>query len=338
MRKRTIEVFIHVAGCIIFLALPILFRPGSLENFDIFDDPRSRSDIISYLLLILFFYANSYVLIPKLQFEKKYLRFAAAVFFCFLIVAYLPDAFVSFDHPRRPPPPKPPGGGFIFFRISNVLFLFLIVFFFSLVLKISDRWKRTEKEKLQAELSYLKAQINPHFLFNTLNGIYALAIQGSEHTASAVVKLAGMMRYVMYEAHHEYVSLEKEITYIKSYIELQKIRFGDSIDVTFSVQGDIRSKTMAPLILISFVENAFKHGVNAEQDSRIVIRLDIVEDTLYLEVSNKKVLPMQLDDEKSGLGIENASGRLTALYGGKHSLSIQDNERDFIVSLKLMLA
>jgi len=95
MRKRTIEIFIHVVGCIIFLTLPILFRPGSLEDFDIFDDPRSTSDIISYLLLILFFYANSYVLIPKLQFEKKYLLFAAAVFLCFLIVAYLPDAFVK---------------------------------------------------------------------------------------------------------------------------------------------------------------------------------------------------------------------------------------------------
>jgi len=324
-------------GCITFLALPILFRPGSMENFDVFDDPRSRSDFISYLLLILFFYLNFFVLVPKFYFKNEYFYFVLAVILCFFVIAYLPDIIVPFDRAHRPPPPKPRGGGLLMFKVGNVFFLFLIVFFLSLMLKISSRWKQTEKEKLNAELSYLKAQINPHFLFNTLNSIYSLAIEKSDNTPSAIVKLSGMMRYVINEAHHDFVSLKKEITYIRSYIELQQIRFGNTIQLSFTVSGETRGKTIAPLILISFVENAFKHGVNAEENSHIKIEMEINEDKLHMRVFNNKVYKQQTDELKSGLGIENAKNRLQLLYPSSHSLSIVETAHDFTVSLEIKL-
>ncbi|MBA4056820.1 MAG: sensor histidine kinase, partial [Marivirga sp.] len=300
------------------------------------DDLRSRIDFVSYLLLILFFYLNFFVLVPRLYFKNEYLYFGLAVTICFLVIAFLPDVLVPFKPMAHRPPPKP-RGGFFMLKPGNVFLPFLLVFFFSLMLKISSRWKQTEKQKLSAELAYLKAQINPHFLFNTLNSIYSLAIIKSDHTAPAIVKLSGMMRYVINEAHQDYVSLEKEVSYIRSYIDLQKIRFGEAIHISFTVNGDTAGRTIAPLILISFVENAFKHGVNAEENSDIKIRIDISGDDLNLEVSNNKVFVQHTDENKSGLGIENTKSRLQLLYPSRHQLTIKNNETDFIVLLELKL-
>src|ERR1700748_3501739 len=188
------------------------------------------------------------------------------------------------------------------------------------MLKISNRLKLAEREKVNAELSYLKAQINPHFLFNTLNSIYSLAIEKSDYTATAVVKLSGMMRYVITDASHKFVSLEKEINYISDYIELQKIRLDDSIKLSYSVSGDPADKIVAPLVLISFIENAFKYGVNAEENSEIKIHIDSTKGYVHLRVFNKKVKIQQVNTHTSGLGIENTINRLQLLYPGRHKL------------------
>lgn len=341
MKKKNLgEIILHVVGCLTFIAIPVLFRPGSMDTFEVFQDHRARSDFFVYLLLIGFFYANYFIFIPRYYFENRYLQFSLAMILCFLVILMIPELDLHATG-YGPPPPKPPkpkiGPPFLEFRTGNVLLLFLVMFGLSLALKISARWKQTEKEKLGAELSYLKAQINPHFLFNTLNSIYSLAIVKSDSTATAIVRLSGMMRYVLHEAHAEFVSLEKEITHIRSYIELQHIRFGDSVQLSFIVRGEIAGKKIAPLILIPFVENAFKHGVNAEQDSMISVRIDITDEDLQLGVTNNKVTVRQRDEDKSGLGIENTKGRLKLLYGSKHSLSILDMESEFKVSLKLKL-
>jgi sensor histidine kinase YesM len=200
---------------------------------------------------------------------------------------------------------------------------------------MSEQWKRTRKEKLQAELSYLKAQINPHFLFNTLNSIYALAIDKSDHTATAVVKLSGMMRYVLSEAHRDLVSLQKELEYISGYIELQRLRLDDSVQLHFAITGEVRDLRIAPLILIPFVENAFKYGVNPEEDSNISIGIDITGDELHLSVLNHKVTVQPA--EESGLGISNTRHRLSLLYPGQHDLHISDTPESFFVSLNMKL-
>jgi len=222
-------------------------------------------------------------------------------------------------------------------QINHNFFLFFAVFFFSLLLRIALQWRQAQKEKLDAELSYLKAQINPHFLFNTLNSIYSLAIDKSDNTAPAVAKLSGMMRYVITDTAKEFVPLEKEIAYIKNYIELQRIRFGETIHLFFDVNGNPSGKQIAPLLLIPFIENAFKYGVNAEENSTIRIHIFIDENKLNMEVQNNKVNVQMKHEDKTGTGIANTQSRLQLLYPARHFLKITDIEKEFLVSLTLII-
>lgn len=341
MSNRIRQVLLHLTGCVVFVALPILFKPGPNDPRNMFIDFRFMSDLIVYILLIGFFYLNYYLLVPTYYFKRKYILYVVLILVFYLLLISVPDLFM-----HGPPPegmhggdmrPPPRGDHFLLHKIGNNLFLFMIVLFFSLMLRISSQWKKTEKEKVSAELSYLKAQINPHFLFNTLNSIYSLAIQKSDDTAAAIVKLSGMMRYVISEAHKDFVPLEKEISYLRSYVELQQIRFSTSIQLSFSVMGIPEEKVIAPLVLIPFIENAFKHGVNAEENSDIHIELTITEQGLVLSVFNKKVFVRHAADDKSGLGIDNTRTRLHLLYPSKHRLVITDTDESFSVHLELKL-
>lgn len=246
------------------------------------------------------------------------------------------------DINKRPPEMQPSpnrGPGFLF-RIPQFeyLFQFMMVLVLSTMIRINNRLKQSEKEKVNAELSYLKAQINPHFLFNTLNSIYASAIdENADNTASAVVMLSGMMRYVISEAHHEFVTLQKEINYINDYIELQKIRMGNTVRLLYGVTGNLAGKQIAPLILISFIENAFKHGVNPEENSSIEIEIDIHDNNLHLSVLNNKVKTVNGDSFKNNIGLENTRNRLQLLYPSRHELVIKDDEKEFLVLLKINL-
>jgi LytS/YehU family sensor histidine kinase len=223
----------------------------------------------------------------------------------------------------------------VFFDYS--LYMFVIVLFCALLLKTNQRWRKLQQEQLETELSYLKAQINPHFLFNTLNSIYSLAIEKSDYTATAVVKLSGMMRYIISESHKNFVSLEKEVNYINDYVELQKFRLGDTVDIQYSLQGNYYGKEIAPLILITFVENAFKYGVNPEQHSKILAVIHIEDDRLILKVENNKVTTLQDKAEAPGLGISNTRNRLEMLYPRKHQLHIDDGAEQFKIHLEIML-
>lgn len=349
------SITINIIGCALFLVLPFLFSPDSQgKRFDlVFTNAHFQKDMIHYLLLIGFFYLNYYFLVTRFYLEKKYWIYALTVVACFFLIAYVPSLLID-DMPRHMPPPDfmrttdhpapvndmrkgPPTNWFFWSRINHNFFLFFAVFFFSLLLRIASQWRQTQKEKSDAELSYLKAQINPHFLFNTLNSIYSLAITKSDNTAPAVAKLSGMMRYVISDTANEFVPLEKEIAYIKNYIELQRIRFGESIHLFFDISGDASGKQIAPLILIPFIENAFKYGVNAEEDSRISIRIGIDESKLKMNVQNNKVNVQMAHEDKTGTGIANTQNRLQLLYPARHSLRIKDDEKEFSVLLTLIL-
>jgi hypothetical protein len=362
MKTKAGQLVIHIFCCLCFLALPFIMRPGSFAEWG-WKDASNQANMVAYVLLIGFFYLNFYVLIPKLYVPKKYIAFFSCVLACFLLVSFIPGVFIEkgnrppmrrekdFNGGQMPaefkdgpndfgPPTGPapnlhrPAGGFLFDKTSRYFFLFLAVFFFSLLLRISIRWQQTEKEKLYNELSYLRGQVNPHFLFNTLNSIYSLAIQKSDDTADAVVMLSGMMRYVLHDAAKDWVPLDKEMTYIEDFIALQKLRFGNTIPISFTVKGNMAGKQIAPLILMSFIENAFKHGVNAEEKSEIKIDIFIEEKELRLLVKNNKVR-IGNTEEKSGLGIENTKKRLQHLYPKKHELKIVDSKDYFSVSLAL---
>jgi len=356
MNAKTQQILLHIAGCMVFLALPILFSPESLSLRSYLMNPPTQRDIIAFVLVIAVFYLNFYLFIPKLYFPRRYVSFFLVNLLCFALVLFLPALLIRpgdpFSAHTFPPdmsaspgnmPPARPQNDHPFFRdFTQHIFIVLVVIFFALMLKIRERWKQTEKEKMNAELSYLKAQINPHFLFNSLNSIYALALEKSDYAPEAIVKLSEMMRYVLNETGKEWVSLEKEINYIRNYIALQRTRFGRSILLDFQVpdfpiESPFESMKLAPLILIPFIENAFKHGVNAEENSNIRILIDINGSSLHLLVVNNKVTVKQPIDSHSGLGIGNTKRRLQLLYPRDHVLDIRDNVHDFQVSLTLKL-
>lgn len=340
MKKKIKEIIIHTIGWALFLWIPPLFGPGPSFSLGMIVSPHMQRELASNLLVIVFFYLNTHILIPKFYFNKRYVTFFLLVFVIFLIVTLVPFLTIPGSHRFPAPTPAPPPGVFrstILFEFGHNFFRFFVAAFFSYAITISSRWQKAEQEKLSAELSYLKAQINPHFLFNTLNGIYSLAIQKSDQTAPAIVKLSAMMRYIVSEAHFDFVSIEKELTYIRSYIELQQIRFGESVRVFLSIQQDMQMNQIAPLILIPFVENAFKHGVNAEENSSIKISIHIEKGRLHMEVFNNKVFIHKSAERKSQLGIKNTRARLQLLYPAQHTLQIVDTKDNFLVLLDLNL-
>lgn len=340
MGKKTSQVLLHVICCLAFLSLPVLFSPDLSSSMEFIRIPFFQMDFIDHIAMILIFYFNYYFLVPNFILQKKYIlsAFWIVIAFCTLMFAHLLIPVEFPDPPGVVPSFKFQSENFFIREIWHHLFQFLTIFGFSFLLKIYIRWKQAEKEKISAELSYLKAQINPHFLFNTLNSIYSLALEKSDDTAPAVVKLSGMMRYVISEAHHDFVPLEKEISYISNYIELQRIRLGNTTRIDYFADINTGEKEIAPLLLIPFIENAFKYGVNAEDNSLIQVRITLsAGDELMLEVHNNKVVVKKDETEQTGLGIQNTKKRLDLLYPGLHILEIKDREKEFIVLLTLKL-
>lgn len=201
----------------------------------------------------------------------------------------------------------------------------------------ASRLHQIENDQLQAELYQLKAQIQPHFLFNTLNSIYALAIRQDEQTADTIVKLSEFMRYIIRDAHRDKVALDKELSYITNYIDLQKARLRDAVQINYLLEGNAQQQVVAPLLLFSFIENAFKYGVSPDEDSPIDIHVRIEDTSLHLYVANKKVAINQFENS-TGVGLKNAGERLRLLYPGAHQLTIDNNATDFRVHLTLTLS
>lgn len=248
-----------------------------------------------------------------------------------------------FDEPfadRNGPPGAPPVGR----SISVVLPAKLAIFFLigsvssliSILIQATNRLRRVENDQLQAELQQLKAQIQPHFLFNTLNSIYALAIRNDERTADTIVKLSDFLRYIIRDAHRDKVPLTAELNYIANYIELQKARLREAVQIDYQLGGEPNGLLIAPLLLSSFIENAFKYGVNPEEDSPIRIHLNIRDNALRLVVTNNKVQVSKLE-ESTGIGLRNTQERLRLTYPGAHELTIDDTATEFRVNLFLEL-
>ena len=219
--------------------------------------------------------------------------------------------------------------------LTQYLFQFLVAGIFSYTLHINAQRKRAERARIDAELAYLKAQINPHFLFNTLNSIYALAIQKSDATADAVVQLSSMMRYVLSEASKDVVPLQKEIEYISDYIELQKTRLSENVTFSYNIIGNPGMQPIAPMLLIPFIENTFKYGVNPDEDCSIDINFSCTDKEVQMHTYNKKVKMRSAHTESNNMGIENAQKRLLSLYPTQHSLIIKEDESSFTVFLSI---
>lgn len=189
---------------------------------------------------------------------------------------------------------------------------------------------RADREKLSTELKFLRSQINPHFLFNILTNMVSLARQRSDKLEPALIQLSDMMRYMLYDTQGRKIPLEKEIAYLQSYISLQQLRFGNDVMINSEITTNADQYTIEPMLLIPFIENAFKHG------SAIHVKLEVRQDALFFEVVNQYT---QQDgkDESSGIGLQNVRSRLELLYKRRHTLQITDQQNRFHITLKLQL-
>jgi hypothetical protein len=221
------------------------------------------------------------------------------------------------------------------------LFIFIIVIGLGIAMSTVQKWQLTEQmviraeaEKTHAELSFLKAQINPHFLFNTLNNIYALSVTDSEHTSESIMKLSNIMRYVTDEVTEDFVLLQSEIDCINDYIDLQKLRLGKKTKLDFNFYGDMAQKKVPPLVLMTFIENVFKYGVSKHEPSVISINIKVTEDKILFTCENT-IFDNRPASSRKGIGITNTRQRLQHIYPGRHRLNISQEAAMFRVELEI---
>lgn len=223
-------------------------------------------------------------------------------------------------------------------NVYNVISYSFYAFFLKMIedFFVAENEKTTLlNEKLNAEQAFLKSQLNPHFLFNTLNNIYSLTLNKSEKAPEAVLKLSELMRYMLYESNIEKVDLATEVKYLENFIELQKYRYAGKTYVNFEVIGDLNQHKIAPLLLISFVENAFKHGEVNIEGNPLTINLLLNQNNLNFTVKNYK--KDQNKDEVGGIGLENVKRRLQLIYSNNHSLEVKENADTYFCELNLIL-
>lgn len=342
------SIWIHILVGILFLLLPALFAPRPAgEPFFNLSNPTLR-DVLSNLIMIVFFYANYYFFIPHFYLRKKHLLYWAIVVVAFITIVFLPSLITGFVPWKGVPPmprehnggaPMMPEGTSFITSIYHVILLFVSVVLFSILLKVRERLYASEKAKDKMELIALRDLINPHFLFNVLNNIYSQAIEDhSEKTASSIVKLSHMMRYVVHKARAEFVPLAQELEYLDNYIDLQRERLDESIEVRYRKEvGQASDLLIAPLLLIPFVENAFKHGINADEPSLIEVNISLSDQTLSMQVKNRQVAITPAPHEISGKGISTTRERLLFLYPDKHQLILEDIPDHFRVYLQIQL-
>jgi hypothetical protein len=340
MKVRSFVIVIHGLVWIFLLVIPYVSTdqvftqlvPGSGVKYLLLSVSLSA-------VLLAAFYFNYFVLLPKYLLKEKYwfyflflLLTIAAVLGLSGAIFLISDFNAELSNKTNPAIEK-----VIPVIIINAVSLWLLAIVSSILFTVYNRLKQTEKEKLSAQIASLKSQINPHFLFNTLNNIYATAIDTSPKAADMVDKLSEMMRYAMKDTQQDFVLLEDEINYINNFIELQKLRLDRRVKLEYSSPENIPSFQIAPMLLIPFIENAFKHGANSEQKSYIRIEITIHKTEFRLTVLNNKVDIQQDISERSGLGITNTWHRLNLIYPSKHLLVINDAEKEFSVSLHIYL-
>jgi sensor histidine kinase YesM len=239
--------------------------------------------------------------------------------------------------------------GFFSYRFRTYLqvniYTTLSIIFIAFAYRLMLAWwlqekirKDLENQKLQAELSFLKMQVNPHFLFNALNNIYSLAVlEKSRKTGDSIMKLSELMRYVLYEKEDEQhrVSLDKEIRHINSYIDLEKLRHAGDIYIDFSIEGEVNGKRVAPLLLFPLIENACKHGTLTDPEKPVNIQLKIMDHQLHFTIEN--YINTYLKDKVGGIGLQNVQKRLELLYNKNCSFEVSQTDDRFIVNLQLPL-
>lgn len=299
--------------------------------------------IISVGFFALIVYINWNILIPKFLKQRNWVLYLTSLVLLAIIVTppRVLALFLLYEE-------YPSIQQFFFKKQSLLLFQAIFVGASSTAFKITQDWLSHERDKkelqsqnLESELNFLKSQINPHFLFNTLNNLYALSLKKSDQAPETVLMLSEMMRYMLYECNVEKVLLAKEINYLKNYLELEKIRLGQNFDINFEVHGEVGNLEIAPLMFIPFIENSFKHGMNnLIADGFVRINLYIKESEITMQIDNNSgddILTKENKNNSGGIGLINIKRRLNLLYPNKHHLDIQQTENTYTVKLNIQL-
>ncbi len=299
---------------------------------------------------IVFTYFILFFTVPGYLSEKKNKTFVTIITLIFMAIHFIYQYSLFYSQyagaVRRGDRPYMPDRGYIIAATARGYFAntLTIVVSLAVTIKLLKRWWRKQmeteqlgREKAKAELQLLKAQIHPHFLFNTLNNIYYFTLSASKKAPGMIKKLSDMLHYILNECDQPLVPVEKELKMIQDYFVLEKIRYGEEVDMTLDIKGDYHNKMMTPLLLIPFIENSFKHGAS-KMLTHPYVKLNIsIEDNnlLLLLRNNKPEVPML--SKNGGLGLKNVRKRLQLLYPGTHELNIVNEPESFIVFLKVRL-
>jgi two-component system, LytTR family, sensor kinase len=297
--------------------------------------------LIKVIDLALMIYITNYILIPRFFYKKKYVAFVLA--FIVLVVSSSVLKMNILGRIMNTPQLYSLSGDLKTRIYDNVIPHFFLVIAGAAVKLMIDysslqqRMAETAKEKAEAELNFLKSQINPHFLFNSLNSVYFLIDKNNAEARQSLHKFSDMLRYQLYEANGAKIPVEKEINYLKDYVDLQTLRKDEHYSVSFHYTPQVRDFSIEPLLLIPFVENAFKH-VSSHTDKSNFVKLDMSRNNgQFIFSAENSSDPVKTSDPHSGIGLNNVKRRLELLYPGKHELSIMDENGIYKVDLRLKI-
>ncbi|XOV94713.1 MAG: sensor histidine kinase [Bacteroidota bacterium] len=337
------EQLIHVLSWFVYGTLIFYFQ-SRIFDFD-------EAVIHTFRLLtihMMVFYVNLMIFLPKIFERGKYLYYAIVVIAIIVFVHY----FIQFTNDLLPRPDfselrsRPSSGlrPFLWLIFGSVVNSILMLFFSTIVWITTENRKRNQREaslvqeKLQSEMQFLKTQINPHFLFNALNNIYSLSYNKSPQAPKMIMKLSEMLRYVVYDTSEKKVSLDKELSYIQHFVDFQKLKIGKDIHVDLSFDHVNQSAYIEPMLLIPFIENAFKHSnIESNPGSVITIGISSEDENLIMKVKNNLGTGTSGNGEK-GVGIENVKRRLDLAYPGKYELRQESKDGMYDVYLKIHLS
>ncbi|MBD0331451.1 MAG: histidine kinase [Chitinophagaceae bacterium] len=339
--KKWVAVSLHMLFWTLFFVSPYLLRPVMDDNapksIRRFDSGFIYLHFLNNVLRMTLFYINAYLFIPKLVYRKKYTQYLLLLllFLAFMLVwdRFFFNLLIDYGEHKV--------WNFFVFNLFPFFFIVIASTAFRVIrdrIKENQRIKERETENLKTELSFLRSQVSPHFMFNVLNNMVALARKKSDALEPSLIKLSSLLRYMLYETDEDKVPLNKEVEYLQSYIDLQQQRFGKNVKINTCFENIENGYTIEPMLLIPFVENAFKHGTGIIADAQIDIKLIVQNGVLQFLVRNRYNDAMnETKDKTSGIGLSNVKRRLNLLYDKRHSLQIDKKDGWFTVSLQLNL-
>ncbi len=334
------EVYFHFLFWIIYMAIFTIVEGGYGNQFK--EAFYLELGFLPFRLAVV--YLNYFWFLPLFLRNRRIREYLIVSIVSIVIASLLARTFFYFYLNEVIFPGWNQGSFFQAYRFLQSAMIITSPMIFLIGLVIMNRWVSTERkaeqlasEKLKAELSYLRSQINPHFFFNTLNTLYGLALKKSNRTAEVVMKLSELMSYVLYDADKEFVTLEKEVEQIERYVSLEQIRYDDRFETELEIIGEMDRFQIPPLILLPFVENSFKHGVNkSSSDGWISIFIHVMDEKMNFVIKNKVSEPKnESTGDKNGVGILNVKRRLKLLFPETHHISCYEEKGFYVVELTL---